>query len=101
MVLQDGTEKSRKVFVTVPTEVGQTEAEEIGRCCGDVYQHIGQYHMTCMTKEQMRLYFIQASPLTDRLSRGFTYPAISPLHCWFYLNVVSYTMQVWSICLEM
>jgi hypothetical protein len=37
---QDGTEKSRQVFVTIPTEVGQTEAEEIGelgavvgRCC--------------------------------------------------------------------
>lgn len=29
-VREDGTEKSRKVFVTVPTEVGQTEAEEIG-----------------------------------------------------------------------
>jgi 26S proteasome regulatory subunit N8 len=28
--LQDGTEKARKVFVSVPTEVGQTEAEEIG-----------------------------------------------------------------------
>jgi hypothetical protein len=27
---QDGTEKARKVFVSVPTEVGQTEAEEIG-----------------------------------------------------------------------
>jgi hypothetical protein len=27
---QDGTEKSRQVFITVPTEVGQTEAEEIG-----------------------------------------------------------------------
>jgi hypothetical protein len=28
--LQDGTEKSRQIFITVPTEVGQTEAEEIG-----------------------------------------------------------------------
>lgn len=28
--LQDGTEKAQKVFVSVPTEVGQTEAEEIG-----------------------------------------------------------------------
>eukprot|EP00878_Enallax_costatus_P018223 GHUV01019176.1.p1 GENE.GHUV01019176.1~~GHUV01019176.1.p1 ORF type:complete len:219 (+),score=79.96 GHUV01019176.1:857-1513(+) len=27
---QDGTEKSRQIFITVPTEVGQTEAEEIG-----------------------------------------------------------------------
>lgn len=27
---QDGTEKAKKVFATVPTEVGQTEAEEIG-----------------------------------------------------------------------
>lgn len=27
---QDGTEKAQKVFVTIPTEVGQTEAEEIG-----------------------------------------------------------------------
>lgn len=27
---QDGTEKSKRVFVNVPTEVGQTEAEEIG-----------------------------------------------------------------------
>ncbi|GFH18022.1 26S proteasome regulatory subunit [Haematococcus lacustris] len=26
----DGTEKAQKVFVSVPTEVGQTEAEEIG-----------------------------------------------------------------------
>lgn len=29
-VREDGTEKARKVFVSVPTEVGQTEAEEIG-----------------------------------------------------------------------
>lgn len=29
-ILQDGTEKARKVFVSVPTEVRQTEAEEIG-----------------------------------------------------------------------
>ena len=28
--LQDGTQKSQKVFVNVPTEVGATEAEEIG-----------------------------------------------------------------------
>jgi hypothetical protein len=28
--LQDGTEKSRQIFITIPTEVGQTEAEEIG-----------------------------------------------------------------------
>ncbi|GFH07068.1 MPN domain-containing protein [Haematococcus lacustris] len=28
--VQDGTEKAQKVFVSVPTEVGQTEAEEIG-----------------------------------------------------------------------
>ncbi|GFH24384.1 26S proteasome regulatory subunit RPN8, partial [Haematococcus lacustris] len=27
--VQDGTEKAQKVFVSVPTEVGQTEAEEI------------------------------------------------------------------------
>ncbi|CAD7702890.1 unnamed protein product [Ostreobium quekettii] len=29
-VREDGTEKSKKVFLNVPTEVGQTEAEEIG-----------------------------------------------------------------------
>lgn len=29
-VRDDGTEKAQKVFVSVPTEVGQTEAEEIG-----------------------------------------------------------------------
>lgn len=29
-VREDGTEKARKVFVSVPTQVGQTEAEEIG-----------------------------------------------------------------------
>lgn len=29
--MQDGTEKSRKIFITVPTEVGQSEAEEIGK----------------------------------------------------------------------
>lgn len=29
---QDGTQKSQKVFVNIPTEVGATEAEEIGRC---------------------------------------------------------------------
>lgn len=29
-VREDGTEKARRVFVSVPTEVGQTEAEEIG-----------------------------------------------------------------------
>jgi hypothetical protein len=28
--VQDGTEKSRQIFITIPTEVGQTEAEEIG-----------------------------------------------------------------------
>jgi hypothetical protein len=28
--LQDGTQKSQKVFVIVPTSVGATEAEEIG-----------------------------------------------------------------------
>lgn len=28
---QDGTQKSQKVFVNIPTEVGATEAEEIGR----------------------------------------------------------------------
>ena len=31
--LQDGTQKSQKVFTNVPTEVGATEAEEIGGCC--------------------------------------------------------------------
>eukprot|EP00955_Chlamydomonas_euryale_P114955 366318-Chlamydomonas_euryale.AAC.14 len=29
-VRDDGTEKAQKVFISVPTEVGQTEAEEIG-----------------------------------------------------------------------
>jgi len=29
-VREDGTEKSRKVFVSLPIEVGQTEAEEVG-----------------------------------------------------------------------
>mmetsp|Transcript_20153 Transcript_20153/g.56120 ORF Transcript_20153/g.56120 Transcript_20153/m.56120 type:complete len:331 (+) Transcript_20153:84-1076(+) len=29
-VREDGTDKSQKVFISVPTEVGQTEAEEIG-----------------------------------------------------------------------
>ena len=29
-LLQDGTQKSQKVFVNIPTEVGATEAEEIG-----------------------------------------------------------------------
>ncbi|WIA38270.1 hypothetical protein OEZ86_001610 [Tetradesmus obliquus] len=29
-VREDGTEKSRQIFITIPTEVGQTEAEEIG-----------------------------------------------------------------------
>ena len=35
-VREDGTEKSRKVFVSLPIEVGQTEAEEVGasRCAG-------------------------------------------------------------------
>ena len=28
--MQDGTQKSQKVFVNIPTEVGATEAEEIG-----------------------------------------------------------------------
>jgi hypothetical protein len=28
---QDGTEKAQKVFLSIPTEVGQTEAEEIGK----------------------------------------------------------------------
>ena len=31
MVLQDGTQKSQRVFVNLPTEVGATEAEEIGQ----------------------------------------------------------------------
>ena len=30
VALQDGTQKSQKVFVIVPTAVGATEAEEIG-----------------------------------------------------------------------
>ena len=30
VALQDGTQKSQKVFVNIPTEVGATEAEEIG-----------------------------------------------------------------------
>jgi hypothetical protein len=30
MTVQDGTQKSQKVFVNIPTEVGATEAEEIG-----------------------------------------------------------------------
>ena len=30
MRVQDGTQKSQKVFVNIPTEVGATEAEEIG-----------------------------------------------------------------------
>ena len=29
-LLQDGTQKSQKVYVNIPTEVGATEAEEIG-----------------------------------------------------------------------
>lgn len=29
-VKEDGTEKARKVFISLPTEVGQTEAEEVG-----------------------------------------------------------------------
>ena len=28
--MQDGTQKIQKVFVNIPTEVGATEAEEIG-----------------------------------------------------------------------
>ena len=31
--LQDGTQKNQKVFVNIPTEVGATEAEEIGAPC--------------------------------------------------------------------
>ena len=33
LVTQDGTQKSQKVFVNIPTEVGATEAEEIGTLC--------------------------------------------------------------------
>lgn len=29
-IKEDGTEKNRKVFISIPTEVGQTEAEEVG-----------------------------------------------------------------------
>ena len=29
-MMQDGTQKSQKVFVNIPTEVGATEAEEVG-----------------------------------------------------------------------
>ena len=36
MALQDGTQKSQKVFVIVPTAVGATEAEEIGMLHGPV-----------------------------------------------------------------
>lgn len=32
--MQDGTEKSQKVFISMPCSVGQTEAEEIGGCTG-------------------------------------------------------------------
>ncbi len=31
VLLQDGTQKSQRVFVNLPTEVGATEAEEIGK----------------------------------------------------------------------
>lgn len=31
-VREDGTQKSQRVFVNLPTEVGATEAEEIGEC---------------------------------------------------------------------
>ena len=31
--MQDGTQKSQKVFMNIPTEVGATEAEAIGEPC--------------------------------------------------------------------
>ena len=31
-VREDGTQRSQRVFVNLPTEVGATEAEEIGEC---------------------------------------------------------------------
>ena len=34
--MQDGTQKNQKVFVNIPTEVGATEAEEIGASDADV-----------------------------------------------------------------
>lgn len=48
LLLQDGTEKAQKVFVTTPAEVGQTEAEEIGgqgscclqSCCGVYWRQL-------------------------------------------------------------
>jgi hypothetical protein len=30
LMVQDGTQKSQKVFMNIPTEVGATEAEAIG-----------------------------------------------------------------------
>lgn len=55
--MQDGTQKSQKVFVNIPTEVGATEAEEIGTallpvsavpcsqpaCTGHMHQSHGYY----------------------------------------------------------
>lgn len=40
---QDGTEKSKRVFVNVPTEVGQTEAEEIG------VEHLLRYELLSLS----------------------------------------------------
>lgn len=42
--LQDGTEKSRQIFITIPTEVGQTEAEEIG----ENRQHLPACYCLCI-----------------------------------------------------
>lgn len=45
-VREDGTQKSQRVFVNLPTEVGATEAEEIGewpgRLAGAVWAGNGQ-----------------------------------------------------------
>ena len=34
--MQDGTQKSQKVFMNIPTEVGATEAEAIGEQQKDI-----------------------------------------------------------------
>lgn len=60
-LLQDGTEKAKKVFISVQTEVGQTEAEEIGKCMAIMHVYMGIYlsHGVCSTIGKHQGHIIQ------------------------------------------
>ena len=49
-VLQDGTQKSQKVFVNIPTEVGATEAEEVGKAFSELQANTGLISLSMLTQ---------------------------------------------------